>query len=118
MAVWVRATQTRPGEIILSLERMNAIESVDTANRTAVVQAGVILETFQDHLDQYGLNLPLDLGGRGSCQLGGNVATKDGGMRVIRSGMMRDKVLGIDAVRADGRSVPSMNQMIRKKKGS
>src|SRR3546814_7538332 len=52
MSGWVRATQTRPGEIILSLERMNAIERVDTANPTAIVQAGVFLEPFQDHLDQ------------------------------------------------------------------
>src|SRR3546814_14587449 len=90
---------------------MNAIESVDTAKRTAIVQAGVILETFQDHLDQYGLNFPLDLGGRGSCQLGGNAATNAGGMRVIRYGMMREQVLGIEAVLADGRIVSSMNQL-------
>src|SRR3546814_528985 len=96
---------------------MNAIESVDTANRTAIVQAGVILETFQDHLDQYGLNFPLDLGGRGSCQLGGNAATNAGGMRVIRYGMMREQVLGIEAVLADGRIVSSMNQMIKNNTG-
>src|SRR3546814_20723759 len=99
MSGWVRATQARPGEIILSLERMNAIESVDTANRTAIVQAGVILETFQDHLDQYVLNFQLDLGGRGSCQLRGNVANNAGGLLVIRSGLMREQVRGIEGER-------------------
>src|SRR5690606_4734428 len=117
MSGWVRATQTRRGEIILSLERMNRIESVDPANRTAIVQAGVILESFQDHLEPYGLSFPLDLGGRGSCQLGGNAATNAGGMRVIRYGMMREQVLGMEVVLADGRVVSSMNQMIKNNTG-
>jgi len=117
MSGWVRATQTKPGELILSLERMNRIESVDPANRTAIVQAGVILETFQDHLESHGLSFPLDLGGRGSCQLGGNAATNAGGMRVIRYGMMREQVLGMEVVLADGRIVSSMNQMIKNNTG-
>lgn len=117
MSGWVRATQTRPGEVILSLERMNRIESVDPANRTAIVQAGVILEQFQDHLEAHGLSFPLDLGGRGSCQLGGNAATNAGGMRVIRYGMMREQVLGMEVVLADGRVLCSMNQMIKNNTG-
>ncbi len=117
MSGWVRATQTQPGDLVLSLERMNRIESVDTANRTAVVQAGVVLETLQDHLQQFGLIFPLDLGGRGSCQLGGNAATNAGGVRVIRYGMMREQVLGIEAVLADGRIVSSLNQMIKNNTG-
>jgi FAD/FMN-containing dehydrogenase len=117
MSGWVRATQTRAGEIALSLERMNAIEQVDSANRTATVEAGVVLETLQDHLEQFGLSFPLDLGGRGSCQLGGNAATNAGGMRVIRYGMMRHQVLGLEAVLADGRIVSSMNHMIKNNTG-
>ncbi|WP_235906770.1 FAD-binding oxidoreductase [Pseudomonas saliphila] len=117
MSGWVRATQTRPGDLALSLERMNQIESVDLANRTAVVQAGVVLETLQDHLQQFGLIFPLDLGGRGSCQLGGNAATNAGGVRVIRYGMMREQVLGIEAVLADGRVVSSLNHMIKNNTG-
>ena len=117
MSGWVRATQTKPGDLIISLERMNRIESVDPANRTAIVQAGVILETFQDHLENHGLSFPLDLGGRGSCQLGGNAATNAGGMRVIRYGMMREQVLGLEVVLADGRIITSMNQMIKNNTG-
>lgn len=117
MSGWVRATQTRPGEVILSLERMNRIESVDTANRTAIVQAGVVLEAFQDHLEPEGLSFPLDLGGRGSCQLGGNAATNAGGMRVIRYGMMREQILGMEVVLADGRVLSSLNQMIKNNTG-
>lgn len=117
MSGWVRATQTRPGEVILSLERMDRIESVDPANRTAIVQAGVILERFQDHLESFDLSFPLDLGGRGSCQLGGNAATNAGGMRVLRYGMMREQVLGMEVVLADGRVLSSMNQMIKNNTG-
>jgi FAD/FMN-containing dehydrogenase len=117
MSGWVRATQTRPGDLILSLERMNKIESLDLANRTAVVQAGVILESFQDQLEPHGLTFPLDLGGRGSCQLGGNAATNAGGVRVIRYGMMREQVLGIEVVLADGRIISSLNRMIKNNTG-
>jgi FAD/FMN-containing dehydrogenase len=117
MSGWVRATQTKAGEIAISLERMNAIESVDMANRTATVQAGVILQTFQEHVEQFGLSFPLDLGGRGSCQLGGNASTNAGGMRVIRYGMMREQILGIEAVLADGSVVSSMNGMIKNNTG-
>lgn len=117
MSGWVRATQTKPGEIALSLERMSAIESVDTANRTAVVQAGVVLEALQKHLEQFELCFPLDLGGRGSCQIGGNASTNAGGMRVIRYGMMRDQILGVEAVLADGRIVSSLNHMIKNNTG-
>src|SRR3546814_11033266 len=86
LAGWGGGTQAKPGDIALSLEVMNAIEHVDTANRTATVRAGVVLETLQGHLEQFGLIFPLDLGGRGSCQLGGNAATNAGGMRGIRYG--------------------------------
>lgn len=117
MSGWVRATQTGPADVVLSLERMNRIESIDPVNRTAIVQAGVILEAFQDHLEPYGLSFPLDLGGRGSCHLGGNAATNAGGMRVIRYGMMREQVLGMEVVLADGRVLSSMNRMIKNNTG-
>jgi len=117
MSGWVRATQTQPGEIALSLERMNTIEEIDTVNRTATVEAGVILQTLQEALESDGLDFTLDLGGRGSCQVGGNAATNAGGLRVIRYGMMREQVLGLEAVLADGRVVSSMNRMIKNNTG-
>lgn len=114
---WVRATQTQRGEIALSMERMAAIEAIDPINRTATVQAGVVLEVLDNALAEHGLTFPLDLGGRGSCQLGGNASTNAGGMRVIRYGMMRDQVLGVEAVLADGRVISSLNQMIKNNTG-
>jgi FAD/FMN-containing dehydrogenase len=117
MSGWVRATQTKPGEIILSLERMNVIEEIDPVNRTATVQAGVILANLQDAVTEHDLSFALDLGGRGSCQLGGNAATNAGGLRVVRYGMMREQILGLEAVLADGRIVSSMNRMIKNNSG-
>lgn len=117
MSGWVRATQTKQGEIILSMERMSEIESIDPVNRTAIVQAGVVLDTLENALAAHGLTFPLDLGGRGSCQLGGNASTNAGGMRVIRYGMMREQVLGVEAVLADGRIISSLNQMIKNNTG-
>lgn len=117
MSGWVRATETRRGEIALSLERMAAIEAIDPVNRTATVQAGVVLETLETELAEHGLTFPLDLGGRGSCQLGGNASTNAGGMRVIRYGMMREQVLGVEAVLADGRVISSLNEMIKNNTG-
>ena len=108
---------TQAGEIVLSLERMNAIEEVNPVERTMTVQAGVVLEAVHDAADEHGLMYPLDIGGRGSCTLGGNIATNAGGNRVIRYGMTRDMVLGVEAVLADGTVVSSMNHMIKNNAG-
>ncbi|GAB3272411.1 FAD-binding oxidoreductase [Parahaliea aestuarii] len=99
--------------VMLSLERMNAIESIDSRQRCATVQAGVILQVLQETLEQHQLIFPLDLGARGSATLGGNAATNAGGNRVIRYGMMRNMVLGLEAVLADGTIVSSMNKLIK-----
>lgn len=117
MSGWVRATQTIPGDLVLSLENMNAIEEIDLVNRTVTVQAGVILQSLQEKLEEQGFDFALDLGGRGSCQVGGNAATNAGGLRVIRFGMMREQILGLEAVLADGRVVSSMNRMIKNNTG-
>ena len=106
-----------PDDIVLSLERMNAIEEIDALDRTAVVQSGVILQTLQEAADAKGLFYPQDLGGRGSCTIGGNIATNAGGNRVIRYGMTRDMVLGLEAVLADGTLVSSMNRMLKNNAG-
>ena len=113
----VEGAITKPDDLILSLERMNEIENVDTVNRTMTVQAGVLLQSVQQMAEQVGLFYPLDLGARGSCTLGGNIATNAGGNRVIRYGMTRDMVLGTEAVLADGTVVSSLNEMIKNNAG-
>ena len=104
-------------DVVLSLERLNRIEEVDPVGRTMTVQAGVPLEKLQQEAEKVGLMFPMDLGARGSCQIGGNVSTNAGGNRVIRFGMTRDNVLGLEAVLADGTIVTSLNTMIKNNAG-
>jgi FAD/FMN-containing dehydrogenase len=104
-------------ELGLSLERMNAIEEIDTANRTMTVQAGCILQTAAEAAEEKELLLPLDFGARGSATVGGCVATNAGGNMVIRYGMARDMVLGLEVVLADGTIVTSMNKMLKNNTG-
>lgn len=113
----VEGADTDRSDLILSLERMNQIESVDTVNRTMTLQAGVLLQAAQEEAEKHGLLYPLDIGARGSCTIGGNIATNAGGNRVIRYGMTRDMVLGTEAVLADGTIVSSMNEMIKNNAG-
>jgi FAD/FMN-containing dehydrogenase len=113
----VQGQHPRPEEVIISMERMNAIEDIDTIGGTATVQAGCILETLQNAVAERDMLFPLDLGGRGSCAIGGNVATNAGGLSVIRYGMMRDLTLGVEAVLADGTVLSSMNQLIKNNTG-
>ncbi len=108
---------TNANEVILSLEGMNAIEEINVQNRTATVQAGVILSQLQQAVTAEGLYLGLDLGGRDSCTIGGNIATNAGGNCVLRYGMTREQILGLEAVLADGRIVSSMNRMLKNNAG-
>lgn len=105
------------GHIALSLDRMNKIEEIDIAAGTATVQAGCVLQTLCDAVDAKGALFPLDLGARGSATIGGNISTNAGGNRVIRYGMMRDMVLGLEAVLADGTVLTSMNHLIKNNAG-
>jgi FAD/FMN-containing dehydrogenase len=113
----VHATDTGESDVVLSLERMRAIESIDPVERVAVVQAGVTLQQLQEAADETGLAFPLDLGARGNATLGGNAATNAGGNRVLRFGMMREMVLGLEAVLADGTVIPAMNRLIKNNSG-
>ncbi len=103
--------------VIVSMERMRAIRELDTAAGTITVEAGVLMETVQKAADAAELFFPLDLGGRGSCQIGGNLATNAGGNRVLRFGMARDLVIGVEAVLADGTVIDSLRKVIKNNTG-
>ena len=105
------------GEIAISLERMNGIEELDATAMTVTALAGTPLQVLQDIADDNDLFLPLDLGARGSCNIGGNVATNAGGTEVIRYGMTRSMVLGLEAVLADGTVINGMNKMVKNNSG-
>jgi len=90
---------------------------VDVAGRTMRVEAGVTLQRAQEEAERFDLMFPLDLGGRGSATIGGNISTNAGGMRVVRYGMMRSLVLGLEAVLADGTVLGSLNRMLKNNAG-
>jgi FAD/FMN-containing dehydrogenase len=103
----------RSTDIALSLDRLRGIEEIDPAAATVTVKAGTTLQEIQQAVADAGFLFPLDLGARGSCQIGGNIATNAGGNAVIRYGMTRDLVLGLEVVLADGRVLNLMNKMIK-----
>ncbi len=113
----VNGTTCSPEDIAISLERMRAIEALDAEAGTVTVQAGAILQQVQDSAAEAGLLLAVDLGARGSASIGGMIATNAGGNSVVRYGMMREQVLGLEAVLADGTVITSMNEMLKNNAG-
>jgi FAD/FMN-containing dehydrogenase len=113
----VNGADAAHGELVLSLESMNAIERVDVPGRSMRVQAGAKLGNVQREAEKHGMAFPLDLGARDSATVGGNISTNAGGLRVLRYGMMRNLVLGIEAVLADGTVLTSLNRMLKNNAG-
>ncbi len=103
--------------LALSLHRMRGIEDFDDQAGTMEVKAGTTLQEAQEYAEDRGFLLALDLGGRGSCQIGGNVSTNAGGNRVIRYGMTREQVLGLEAVLADGTVIDARNKLLKNNAG-
>jgi FAD/FMN-containing dehydrogenase len=97
------AVPTDGVELVLSLERMNRVRSIDAIDFALVVEAGCVLEEAKRAAEAAGCLLPITFGAQGSCRIGGNVATNAGGFNVLRYGMTRDLVLGLEVVLADGR---------------
>ena len=89
-------------QIVLSLQRMNAVRNIDTANLTMTVEAGCILQTLQETAEKAGFLFPLSLAAEGSCTIGGNLATNAGGTQVVRYGNARELCLGLEVVTAQG----------------
>jgi FAD/FMN-containing dehydrogenase len=112
-----RGASPEAGWVAISLERMTGIEEIDPASATMTVRAGNSLETIQKAADERGMFFPLDLGSRGSCAIGGNLSTNAGGNRVIRYGMTRELVLGLEVVLPDGTVMTSLNKLIKNNAG-
>jgi FAD/FMN-containing dehydrogenase len=97
------AVPTDGVELVLSLDRMNKVRSVNPIDFAMIVEAGCVLEEAKRAAEARGCILPITFGAQGSCRIGGNVATNAGGFNVLRYGMTRDLVLGLEVVLADGR---------------
>jgi FAD/FMN-containing dehydrogenase len=106
------ATPDESGEqLVLSLRRLNRIRSVDAQNFSMVAEAGCVLATLQQAADAAERFFPLSLGSEGSCQIGGNLSTNAGGLNVVRYGMTRQLVLGIEAVLPDGSLLSNLKSL-------
>lgn len=106
-----------PDELVISLERMARIEEICDIGLVAVVEAGVTVEALQNAAAARGLLYPVDLGARGSATIGGTIATNAGGNRVLRWGMTRQNLLGLEAVLIDGTAVSAMNRLTKNNTG-
>ena len=89
-------------QLIINLQHMNKILSLDRDNYSLTVEAGCTLQQVQEYASAQGLYFPLSLASQGSCQIGGNLATNAGGVQVLKYGMIRDLTLGLRAVLANG----------------
>jgi D-lactate dehydrogenase (cytochrome) len=98
-------------EVVLSLARLNRIRAVDAAGYALTLDAGCTLAEAQAAAAAAGRRLPLSLGSEGSCQVGGNLSTNAGGTAVLRFGMMRELVLGLEVVLADGRVLDQLRSL-------
>lgn len=104
-------------ELVLSFDRMKQVLEVDKFTSTMTVQAGVELQKIQETAEENNLLFPLDLGARGSCTIGGNLSTNAGGNRVIRYGMIRDMVISVEAVLADGTIIDGLHKLRKNNTG-
>lgn len=106
------ATPSEDGsQIVLSLARMRRIRSVDPLNYTMIAEAGCVLAEVQAAAASVDRLFPMSLGSEGSCQLGGNLSTNAGGTAVLRYGMMRDLILGLEVVLPDGRILDGLKPL-------
>lgn len=113
----VLGTRASQNEIQLSTERMTQIENIDTAGCTMTVQSGAPLQSIQEAAAADDLYFPLDFPARGTATIGGAISTNAGGNSVIRYGMTREQVLGLEVVLADGTVMSSLNNMLKNNAG-
>ncbi len=97
--------------IILSLKKMNSIIEFSPVNRTITVQSGCILQRIHEVVENENLYFPLNLAARGSCTIGGNLATNAGGLNVLRYGTMREQCIGLEIVLADGTIINELTNL-------
>lgn len=104
-------------EIVINLSRMNKVHSFDDVSGVLTADAGAVLEVVDNYLAERGYIFPLDLAAKGSCHIGGNLATNAGGLRLLRYGSLHGTVLGIEAVLPDGTIVDDLFRLRKNNTG-
>lgn len=105
------------GELVVSLQKLNRVLEFDPVDRTLTVQAGITLEALQQAARGHGLQYPVDFASRGSCTLGGNIATNAGGIRVLRYGNTREWIAGLTLVTGSGEVLELNRGLIKNSSG-
>ena len=105
------------GELVVSLERMNKVLGFDAVDRTLTVQAGIPLQLAQEAAREHGLQYPVDFAARGSCSIGGNIATNAGGIRVVRYGNTREWIAGLTLVTGSGELLELGRALVKNSSG-
>jgi FAD/FMN-containing dehydrogenase len=105
------------GELVVSFDRMNRIIDFNRVDRTVTVEAGVVTATLQQFAVDQGLYYPVSFASEGSSQIGGNIATNAGGIRVLRHGLTRDRVLGLSVVTHDGVQIVCNRGLVKNASG-
>ncbi|WP_313056590.1 FAD-binding oxidoreductase [Agrobacterium cavarae] len=108
---------SRPGEIVVSTARLNRITFLSPVENVAVVEAGVTLQALQEAAGEYGLEPGIDLPSRGSATIGGMASTNAGGISAFRHGVMRHRILGLEAVLADGSIYSDLTRVVKNTAG-
>ncbi|MCE3268746.1 MAG: hydroxyacid dehydrogenase, partial [Burkholderiales bacterium] len=101
--------QSFPSQIVVNFSLMNKILAIDIENNSITVEAGCTLSQIIKYAEKHKRYFPLSIASEGSCQIGGNIATNAGGIHVIKYGMVRDMVLGLEIVLPDGRIINQLN---------
>ena len=105
------------GELVLSLERMNRVLAFDAVDRTLTVQPGAVLQHVHEAAREHGLIYPVDFAARGSCSIGGNIATNAGGIRVVRYGNTREWIAGLKVVAGNGELLEFNRSLVKNSSG-
>lgn len=113
----VGASLARDGAVLLSTRRLRSLGEVDPLSRQVTVGAGVTLQEIQEHVSSHGLRYPVDFGARGTATIGGSVATNAGGINVLRFGMTRRQIVGIEAVLGTGEVISRLGGLVKDNTG-
>ncbi|MDQ3160211.1 MAG: FAD-binding oxidoreductase, partial [Pseudomonadota bacterium] len=105
------------GELVVSLERMNKVLRFDAVDQTLTVEAGIPLQRVQEQAREHGLQYPVDFAARGSCSIGGNIATNAGGIRVVRYGNTREWIAGLKLVTGSGELLELGRSLVKNSSG-
>ena len=105
------------GEIILNLKNMNNIRKINLTDNSVIIESGCILEDLKKKLQEHEMEFPLNMGSKGSCQVGGNIATNAGGVNYIKYGSIRQNILGLEVITTSGEIISNLSSIKKNNTG-